>query len=493
MIAPGSFSKFYLTELFAAQDKDTVACIGNRSYNALIERLVSLTGHSAADSTAAPGDQTTATPAVPSTQAPDSTPQPVDSDKPASSTGAEATPAADSTTEPAPIEASEGAQEDSTPTNEPHKMDILGSEYDAELQAALCLSMSQPATNTPPQAQQTQQVHLLDIDDAPRSVMVTSVEAARAEAETSNVAADGAALTEDYVVISHPEGAVLDKEMADPSAAQELPGATADPAHPSPHNGASAANVTEDSQASDSSGPAQVLDVISSDGHVVGAKTPEQVPGQAHLAAAMLAGCAKDAFPGPSAEGTAAGSTAATPDMPAKSDPDAAGNAIDDRQMETVQAAQAAPAGGQVAPAEGTVPEKAMLSEGTAPEQVAPSEGIAPEQATPAGVDPPGGRPGEAYVIQAFLDNTSSQLTEHGLVSLHAGLKPNQLAVLFRNNHFNTLFKYEDALYILVTDLGYLREKVSSLSTITFPNVLLLYQTPLNDQHGLRSGQGCVP
>ena len=40
------------------------------------------------------------------------------------------------------------------------------------------------------------------------------------------------------------------------------------------------------------------------------------------------------------------------------------------------------------------------------------------------------------------------------------GLKPRQLAVLFRNNHFSTLFKFDDALYLLVTDQGYLHEQV---------------------------------
>jgi hypothetical protein len=38
------------------------------------------------------------------------------------------------------------------------------------------------------------------------------------------------------------------------------------------------------------------------------------------------------------------------------------------------------------------------------------------------------------------------------------GLKEHQLAVLFRNNHFNALFKQEGALYMLVTDQGYLHE-----------------------------------
>ena len=40
-------------------------------------------------------------------------------------------------------------------------------------------------------------------------------------------------------------------------------------------------------------------------------------------------------------------------------------------------------------------------------------------------------------------------------------LRPNQLAVFFRNNHFATLFFHGGALYSLVTDLGYLCEQVS--------------------------------
>ena len=55
---------------------------------------------------------------------------------------------------------------------------------------------------------------------------------------------------------------------------------------------------------------------------------------------------------------------------------------------------------------------------------------------------------------------------EHELLWLQ-GLKPRQLAVLFRNNHFNTLFKFEDALYVLVTDQGYLHEQAGQLSNRT--------------------------
>eukprot|EP00775_Hariotina_reticulata_P007702 gene7702-7901_t len=48
-----------------------------------------------------------------------------------------------------------------------------------------------------------------------------------------------------------------------------------------------------------------------------------------------------------------------------------------------------------------------------------------------------------------------SQLTSYGLLQLSDKLKEHQLAVFFRNNHFNTLFKYEGSVYLLVTDQGY--------------------------------------
>lgn len=61
-------------------------------------------------------------------------------------------------------------------------------------------------------------------------------------------------------------------------------------------------------------------------------------------------------------------------------------------------------------------------------------------------------------VIEEFLNSTASQLTYYGLVKLHEGVRERQLCVFFRNNHFSTLFKYDGALYLLVTDAGYLDE-----------------------------------
>ncbi len=57
--------------------------------------------------------------------------------------------------------------------------------------------------------------------------------------------------------------------------------------------------------------------------------------------------------------------------------------------------------------------------------------------------------------ISHFLTSTSSQLTYYGLSSLHSNLPENTTCVFFRNNHFNTLFKHERELWVLVSDEGF--------------------------------------
>ena len=66
----------------------------------------------------------------------------------------------------------------------------------------------------------------------------------------------------------------------------------------------------------------------------------------------------------------------------------------------------------------------------------------------------------EARLLQDFLEGTSNQLTYPGLEGLHKGLRQNELAVFFRNNHFNTIFLHQGSLHILVTDMGYLAHPV---------------------------------
>jgi hypothetical protein len=64
----------------------------------------------------------------------------------------------------------------------------------------------------------------------------------------------------------------------------------------------------------------------------------------------------------------------------------------------------------------------------------------------------------EAELIKQFFDESASQLTYHGLVTLHEEIAEERLCVFYRNYHFNTIYRYQNKLYLLVTDMGYLSE-----------------------------------
>ncbi|KAI3828694.1 hypothetical protein L1987_02802 [Smallanthus sonchifolius] len=64
----------------------------------------------------------------------------------------------------------------------------------------------------------------------------------------------------------------------------------------------------------------------------------------------------------------------------------------------------------------------------------------------------------QGELIREFLKENATQLTRYGLFRLHYDLLGRKLCVFFRNNHFNTLFKFGVALYILVTDQGYINQ-----------------------------------
>ncbi|XP_051114739.1 uncharacterized protein LOC127240228 [Andrographis paniculata] len=64
----------------------------------------------------------------------------------------------------------------------------------------------------------------------------------------------------------------------------------------------------------------------------------------------------------------------------------------------------------------------------------------------------------QGEIIRNFLNISASQLTVYGLFCLQDRVKERELCVFFRNNHFNTMFKYEGELYILVTDQGYINQ-----------------------------------
>jgi hypothetical protein len=61
-------------------------------------------------------------------------------------------------------------------------------------------------------------------------------------------------------------------------------------------------------------------------------------------------------------------------------------------------------------------------------------------------------------ILEKWLEDNRSQMTYYGLFQLHQNIRENELCVLFRNNHFSTLYKHDGKLFLLVTDLGYLRE-----------------------------------
>lgn len=59
--------------------------------------------------------------------------------------------------------------------------------------------------------------------------------------------------------------------------------------------------------------------------------------------------------------------------------------------------------------------------------------------------------------VKFFLSSSATQLTEHGLNQIMNSLRPGSIAILFRNDHFSTLYRHPSSgqLFTLVTDMGY--------------------------------------
>jgi len=76
-----------------------------------------------------------------------------------------------------------------------------------------------------------------------------------------------------------------------------------------------------------------------------------------------------------------------------------------------------------------------------------------------------------------FLQETSSQITAHGLFRLHEVITEGEICVLFRNNHFATITKNKGKIYLLVTDRGLVNDTRrcywQSLSTLDGDSVFL--------------------
>lgn len=62
-----------------------------------------------------------------------------------------------------------------------------------------------------------------------------------------------------------------------------------------------------------------------------------------------------------------------------------------------------------------------------------------------------------ANALTQFLTTTATQLTQIGLLHLNETIREDEFTILFRNDHFSTLYKHDGRLYNLVTDLGFKR------------------------------------
>ncbi|KAK4228909.1 protein FAM63A [Podospora fimiseda] len=63
----------------------------------------------------------------------------------------------------------------------------------------------------------------------------------------------------------------------------------------------------------------------------------------------------------------------------------------------------------------------------------------------------------DIITIKSFLDSSATQLTNFGLDVIRKSMKPGSVAILFRNDHFSTLYRHPETLelFTLVTDAGY--------------------------------------
>ncbi|KAI0861362.1 hypothetical protein F4860DRAFT_168794 [Xylaria cubensis] len=63
----------------------------------------------------------------------------------------------------------------------------------------------------------------------------------------------------------------------------------------------------------------------------------------------------------------------------------------------------------------------------------------------------------DIITIKSFLSTTATQLTPSGLEVVTQSIKPGEVSILFRNDHFSTLYRHPQThqLFTLVTDAGY--------------------------------------
>ncbi|KAI9339854.1 hypothetical protein BD770DRAFT_399956 [Pilaira anomala] len=73
----------------------------------------------------------------------------------------------------------------------------------------------------------------------------------------------------------------------------------------------------------------------------------------------------------------------------------------------------------------------------------------------------------QGFIATEFLHNTATQLTYFGLELLLESISIDSLFVLFRNNHFSTVYRHPNGLFMLVTDSGLVLERSVIWENIT--------------------------
>lgn len=89
----------------------------------------------------------------------------------------------------------------------------------------------------------------------------------------------------------------------------------------------------------------------------------------------------------------------------------------------------------------------------------------------------------KASVVQRFFDSTPSQLSMDGLFHLHSLLREGELAVLFRNNHFSTITKYNNTLYSLITDIGFVHDLSRVWETLSLTGDVVMVDASFAERH----------
>jgi hypothetical protein len=88
----------------------------------------------------------------------------------------------------------------------------------------------------------------------------------------------------------------------------------------------------------------------------------------------------------------------------------------------------------------------------------------------------------KASIVRRFFESTPSQLSMEGLFHMHSILKEDELAILFRNNHFSTITKHNNTLYSLITDIGYMHDMAHVWETLSLTGDVVMVDATFSER-----------